>query len=471
MVDALDLGSSGLACESSSLSSRKILMRLGCYFMQVVLSDLSGLEKKMELTIPAGVVNEMVDKKLISIAGKAKLPGFRPGKVPLSLVRRDYFESVKGEVLTTLVRDTYLGEIKKHQLLTVAAPKITLVSDDDSKLVFDAVFETYPVIELSDLEQLVVEKLEAEVMDTDLESALERMRKQHVTWREVVDTNYLSKAGDRITIDYTIKPLVEGLEVTTGQDVDLVLGDGKIWQEFEQPLYGLSIGAEKSYSLKIPETHLDKKLAGVKAKFTVLVKKIGEAVLPDLDDDFAKKVNIVEGGVAKLKEEIKKQLERALANSVESKFNDSIRNILLSRHTFDLPKSLVEEELMAREKYWNSRYQSINKNTDLPAPPFPREQIELAAKQKVAFNLLVYEIIKQHKIKITPEELSDKVRSLVTSMPSGNQEKSIAEFMNNKDRLLELESWLLQEKAMKFIASQVKTVIKKVDCDEALRRL
>ncbi|MBU0743779.1 MAG: trigger factor, partial [Gammaproteobacteria bacterium] len=270
--------------------------------MQITLEKLDGLERRLDITIPSEQVESKVKVKLHKVAAKAKMPGFRPGKVPFDVIQKNYGASARADVLENLIQNTYAEGIRQEKLNPAGRPNIKIISSDPGKpFEYSATFEVYPEVKLNDFKNIEVEKTIAEIADADVEEMLEKMRKNHVTWNEITDSAHKSKSGDQLTIDLTVKPITddEKAEPITNKDVKFVLGDGHMWVDFEKHLYDLSVGDEKKYTLQMPLTHSDKKLAGKETEFTVKVNKISAPILPELNDEFALKMNIKDGGIAK----------------------------------------------------------------------------------------------------------------------------------------------------------------------------
>jgi len=437
--------------------------------MQVTLEDLPGLERKLNVTVPADRVKSAVESKLQEIAGKAKLPGFRPGKVPFEVIRKNYGKSAHSQVLENLVRDTYPEAIQKENLNPVAPPNIQVVSaDPEGHFVYNATFEVYPEVKLVDFEKINIDRSTSKVEEEDLNEMLEKMRKTHIKWEDVTDPARKSQAGDQLTVDFAVKPSDQDIEPKTEKGVKFSLGDGNMWDDFEKPLYDMGPGEEKAYTLEMPDTHMDKSLAGKKADFKVKVHKVSSPILPELNDEFAAKMNIKEGGLEKLKDEVRTQMEREVDQVLRGLFKQDVMNKLLELNVLEVPKVLIEHELNRLAQNWNKRLESQG-NLPGKKPEFPRGEFEPQAKRNVTLGLLLSAIVKEHKITVTPAEVRKKIEGLVSAYYEDKKDM-VEKCLADKSYSREIESLLLEEKVIEHLASQINIIDKTISYKEAMEK-
>ncbi len=438
--------------------------------MQSNLTNVSKLERKLDVTIPAESIKARIEQKLREIARRAKLPGFRPGKVPFEVIKKNYFHSTRGDVMRDLVQDSYIDAIKQHNVSPVGMPNIQINSGDaDESCNYTAIFEVYPEIALKDLKQITVEKPTAKIADHDLHAMLERMRKAHTKWQEITEQSRKSKAGDQLEIDFTVIPIAdeEGkkVEPKVEKNAKIVLGDGSMWKDFESQLYDLNAGSEKNYTLKIPDTHVDKDLAGKEAEFQVKVHKINEPIVPELDDNFAAQLQFTKGGIEELKTEVRSHLEKELENTLKEQFKSAISEKLLEHHEVDLPKVLVESEMKAQEQAWRERFAHLKDKSSLPA--FPTKDFEAHAKRNVSLGLLIAEIVKEHKLKVEMEEVRGKIAELASSYYDDSSE-AIEKMLRNERYVDNIRAMLLEDKVINHLASQVNVVDKETSYQDLM---
>ncbi len=431
--------------------------------METKLENLSNLERKVTVTVPADEVTSKVKSKLKEIAAKVKIPGFRPGKVPFNIIENNYAESAHADVLEKILQETYPEVLEKEKLNPAGMPNIKFVSSKPNEpFEYTATFEVYPEIKLAAFEEAEVEKQVAEIADSDVDEMLGKMRKSHATWREVAEDSYKAKAGDRLTIDFTTKPCdaANDVEPKTEAGVKFVLGDGTMWVDFEQPLHDVSVGEEKKYILQMPATHMDKTIAGKRSEFNVKVHKIHEPILPELNDEFAAKMNIAEGGIAKLKEEVRAHMERELELTLKDLFKQAVLNKVLELNPIEVPKTLVEDELRRAAEDWQRRIKAA-RGTLENAPAFPRSEFEPQAKRNVALGLLMSTLVKEHNIAVAHQEVRKKIEELIGAYYEDNEEV-LNKVLSDQKRLTEIELLLLEEKLIEHLSKQIKPVEKKI---------
>lgn len=439
--------------------------------MQITLENLWDLERKLHIVIPAEDIENKVKVKLREVAAKAKIPGFRPGKVPADIIIKNYASSVRADVLEKLLQETYMAALEQKQLNPAGLPQIKIISSKpQEQFEYEAIFEVYPEIKINDLQQTEVEKSVATVVAADVDEMLERMRKSHAVWQEITDPAHKAQVGEQITVDFTVKPCDtdKAVEAKTEKGVKFILGDGSMWADFEQPLHGVSGGEEKQFILQMPSTHTDQHLAGRRVEFAVKVHKICAPILPALDDEFAAKMHIKEGGIAKLKEEVRTHMERELEVALNRIFKQAIMNKLLEYNPIALPKSLVEQDLKMHEENWQRRFAAAHEDK-ANAPAFPRSDFIEQAKRNVALGLLMSTIIREHHIVVKPEEVLTKMQDLVSAYYE-DQETMMHKLGSDQKYLSEIESLLLEEKLLAYLATQVKVSEKNISYQEAIAK-
>ena len=441
--------------------------------MQIKFVTGDGLERKLEIKLPQEEVDAAVDRKLHELAAKARLPGFRPGKVPFNLVKQRYATSTRTEVLEDSMRDAYLEGLKQYHLTPVGHPKITVTSKvDDPEMLFDAVFEVYPEIKLNSLEGLEVEKQVAEVTEQDVDSLLEKIRRHHVTWLPVEDENCAAASGDQVIIDFTTAVLgSDDATLEDEKDVKVVIGEHLLWSEFEKQLIGMKLNETKEFKLTLPDTHMDKNLAGKELQFKVLLKKLFHSELPELDDKFAESLQ-EKGGMVALKEQVRRNLEQELKHAIEQRFENAIFDKVLEANHFEIPKALVENALLDEEASWEARLRSLNKGQPRQQSlPFPREQYRPRAERQVSLGLLMAAIIKEHQLKVELNEVKSFIEEATKNYSSSEKQREhmVGRIMQNQRQLREYSSRLLERKLVDFLKGKVHAVEKNVTYAELMK--
>lgn len=436
--------------------------------MQVTLENLSGLERKLTITVPKERVAKEALTRLQKIAPKAKLAGFRPGKIPFAVIQQRFGDSAREEAIGHLIHESYSEALKQENLRPASYPRIDVVTSKvDEPLSFTATFETYPEIKLTDLTGIEVNKLVSEVSEQNVEEALEQLRKEHVTWKEITDPAYVAKAGDQLTIDFTVSvhSTDKPIPPKTEKNVKFVLGSGFMWPEFEAPLYKSKVGDEVKFTLKFPLTHIDKELVGKHADFVVKVLKLCEPIYPELNGDLAKKLGVKDGNVASLKTEVRQNMERDLQQTLKSLFKAAVLEKLSDWNQIEVPKYLVAQELKSMQERWEQN------NSRMPAQKkaeFPKDAYTDRARRFVTLGLLLSTVIKDNGIKVEPQELKARVEELASVYDDAA--KVVNWYYSDKDRMLEVESTLLEEKAVDHISKQLKIVEKPVSYKDVVSK-
>lgn len=441
--------------------------------MQIKFVAGDGLERKFEITLPQDEIDTAIDRKLHALAAKVRLPGFRPGKVPFNLVKQRYATSTRVEVVEDSMRDAYLKGLEQYQLTPVGRPRFTVTSEvGDPEMLFNAVFEIYPEINLKPLDGLKVEKEVADVQDQDVNNMLEKIRHYHVTWIPVEDEKCSAANGDQVVVDFAAKMLENNDSLIEDEkDVKITIGERLLWEEFEKQLVGMKVNETKEFKLTLPDTHVDKNLAGKELQFRVLLKKIAHPKLPELDDKFAESMH-EKGGMVALKKQVRNNLEQELKRTLEQRFENAIFDKVLTENAFSVPKALVENALIDEEASWEARLRSMTKNKkghQLPA--FPKEQYRPRAERQVSLGLLMAAIIKEHQLKVELNEVRDFIKASTKNYSSSEKQRDhmVERIMQNQQQLREYSSRLLGRKLVDFLKKKVQTVEKSVTYAEIMK--
>ena len=446
--------------------------------MQITVTNLSGLEYRLDIVVPAELIKQKTDKQLDKIALQAKMPGFRPGKVPRELIGRNYHDSARVEVVRDVVRDSYADAVRQHKLHPIDHPTIELKSaDNEGDCAFSAVLEVYPEIELGDFKELSIEKCMSKIEEEHLDDALARIRKSNVEWEEVSDESYKSRKGDQLEIDFTMTPLTDNgngevAEAKEEKGAVIVLGDGVTWHEFEQHLYDIGSHSEKEYELTMPSTHTDKTLADKRVKFAVKVNKINRPILPELNDEFASKLLGDGKTLDELRADVRSHMEKELAQVLKNRLKDEVMDRLYTAYNSVLiPKKFLEQELNRQEEIWKERQESIAKENSSAIPEFPREKFTDSAKRNVVLGLLFNQIVSEHRLEVDPDEIYERAEELVFSYYHDDDTALVKKLLKNERFCNKIESDLLEEKIVDYLASQASIVEKFVDYNGLVDRV
>ncbi|HET9679783.1 MAG TPA: trigger factor [Gammaproteobacteria bacterium] len=430
--------------------------------MQVSVEKSGKLERRLKIQVAAERVDGEVETRLKNMMGKVKLKGFRPGKVPFKVVQQQYGDSVRAEVMENLVRSSYAEALQKEDLNPAGPPKLDGVDMQPGQdLSYTATFEVYPEITLKGLDSIKVEKPQVDITDADETRMLEKLRQQRASW-DVVER--AAAEGDQVKIDFEGLLKGEAFEGNKGEDVAVVLGEGRMLPDFEKALYGMSAGEEKSFDVKFPKDYPSKEVAGKKAKFTAQVKQVEHQELPELNEEFFSAFGMKDE--AQLRAELKANMQREKEEAVQRKIKEQVLDGLLKANPVDMPAALVDEEIERVKQDTVQRMgltQQGGKMPDLPSELF-KEQ----AERRVGLGLLIGDIIKQEKL--TPEPA--KIDALINNMAAGYEkpEEAMRAYRQDQNIMRQIEGMVLENQAVDFLLDKAKVSDKTMSFDELMER-
>lgn len=415
--------------------------------MQFTVTTTTGLERRLEVAIPHTRVSGEVERRLRELSRTASLRGFRPGKVPINVIKQQFGGQVHGDTVTELIRESYSDAVTQQNLRPAGGPRIEPLEVGPGKdLKFAAVFEVMPEVALQPVDDIAVERTVTQIGEADVDAMLESMRRQRVDYREVARASH---AGDRVTVDFLGR--VDGTPFAGGEgkDMPFVLGSGRAIADFEAALTGMSAGDTKTAPVKFPDAYGAKELAGKQAEFDLAVKKVEEEVLPPVDDQFAEGFGIHEGGVAKLREEVRGSMEREVGEAVRTRLRAQVFDALLKANPVELPRALVDDQIQELQLDMMQR-SGIRDASQAP----PREPFEEPAKRRVALGLLIGELIRREKIAIDRERVNARIEELAAAYP--NAEEVRRAYLQNPDAMRQVETSVLEDQAVDWIVGRAK---------------
>ncbi|MFK3795272.1 MULTISPECIES: trigger factor [unclassified Pseudomonas] len=428
--------------------------------MQVSVENTSALERRMTIGVPAERIETEVNKRLQQTARKAKIPGFRPGKVPMSVIRQRYEDGARQEALGDLIQATFYEAVVEQKLNPAGAPSVEPKSFEKGKdLEYVATFEVFPEFSVAGFESVSVERLSADVADSDLDNMLEILRKQNVRY-EAADRAAANE--DQLTIDFVGKIDGEAFAGGSATGTQLVLGSGRMIPGFEDGLVGAKAGEERVLSLTFPEDYQNLELAGKAAEFTVTVTSVSAPVLPELNEAFFNQFGIKEATLEGFRTEVRKNMERELRQAIKSKVKNQVMDGLLAANPIEVPKALLENEVN------RLRVQAVQQfGGNIKPDQLPAELFEEQAKRRVELGLIVAEVVKQFDLK--PDEA--RVRELIQEMASAYQEPEqvVAWYYKNEQQMNEVRSVVLEEQVVDTVLQKASVTDKAVSYEEAVK--
>src|SRR5688572_14545701 len=419
--------------------------------MQVSLTATGGLERRLEVAIPASQIDGEVAQRLNKISRTARLKGFRPGKAPLAVIRQQYGDQVHGEVINDLMRASFSEAVQREKLNPAGGPRIEPIAmAPGSDLKYAAVFEVLPEVRIAPLSELTIERPQASVTDADLDAMIDTLRKQRPTFNEV---SRGIAANDRATVDFVGK--IDGAEFEggSGQGVAIVIGANQVMKEFEDALLGASAGETREFNATFSTEHANKKLAGKTATFNVKIGKVEEQAPAALDEEFAKGFGIADGNIDSLRNEVRANMERELEGAVRQKVRSQVLEGLFTRNPLELPRQLVDEQIQELQVEMLRRA-GVKDAKQLP----PREPFELPARRRVALGLLMNELVRTSNLKVSREAVQEKLNELAASY--SNPEEVRRAYLQNADMMRQIESQVLEAQAIDHVLSQAKVTDK-----------
>ena len=413
--------------------------------MQVSVENVGALGRRMQVEIPESRVEGEVQGRLQDMARNARLPGFRPGKVPFKVIAKRFGSQVREEVVGELVRSTFYDAVVQEKLRPAGNPTIEPVTAAaGAGLSYTASFDVFPELDAPGVEGMVVRRPVAEVTEADIDQMIDTLRRQRRTWTQV---ERAAATGDRVTMDFDGFVDGERQDRTSGQAMTVELGSGRLLDGFEDGLVGLASGDEKSLDLAFPDSYPAEDLAGKPVQFRVTVSKVEEGVLPELDAEFSKAFGVSDGGLEAFRGEVRRNMERELSDTIRMRVKERVMDALLDANPLEVPESLVREEA---ETLVNQRKQEFaQQGLDPAALDLRGAMFEEQARRRVSLGLLLAEVVKRNDIKADPAKVRERVESIASTYEQ--PQEVVAWYYGDRSRLGEIESSILEESVVEWI--------------------
>jgi trigger factor len=441
--------------------------------MATAVETLEKLERRITLTVPLADVNQEVEKRLKVRARSAKFPGFRPGKAPMKMVAAQFGAIVESEVLNDKVGRAFGDAAAENNLRVAGYPRIEPKDEKiEGSLVFQATFEIYPEVKVGDLSAVEVEKSAAAVSDAEIDKTLDILRKQRVHFHTKGEAgahgdggpNTSAQKGDRITVDFVGK--IDGVEFPggKGENFPFVLGEGQMLKEFEDAALGLKKGESKTFPLSFPADYHGKDVAGKTAEFTINVKNVEWAHMPDVDADFAKSLGVADGDLQKMRDDIRANLEREVGNRIKARTKASVMDALVKAAELDVPKALLEQE--AERLAEMTRQDMRQRGIDVKDMPFPADLFNEQADRRVRLGLILSELVKSNSLQATGEQVKVWVDDFAKAYEDPQQ--VVKYYFSDRNRLADVEAMVIEENVVNYVLSKAKVTEKTVAFDELM---
>lgn len=430
---------------------------------EVSVDQLSNLERSLSIVVPVSQIEEKEAEEFKKLAQNAQVKGFRKGKVPLPILKKLYAQSVRDEVIRKLVDQSLSDALKNNALQPVGGIQIeSLEAEPGNPLKIKATFEVSPKVELMDISKLALEKFKIDITDADLNQKLEDLRARQATW---LPTQEAAQSGNQVKIDYEGDLDGKAFPGGSNQGVTLKIGEELMIAGFEEKLIGAKAGDELSFDVTFPADYGIKELEGKKAHFKVKVHEVSVIQLPELDDNFAKKLD-VQAGLDALKEKLKEFMLDEIQQITQENLKYQIVEQLTEKHPLDLPKAMVDAEIKGMQE--RVRQQFANMMRDGSFPELSREYFEKQAGKKVAIGLIFSELVKKYGLKPDQQSLQKKIEAMTVAY-NVNAETLMKWLSSNEGARQQLTFAVLEDQVIDKVLEQAQIKDKVTSYRDALQ--
>ncbi|MFO1411302.1 MAG: trigger factor [Acinetobacter parvus] len=436
--------------------------------MQVTTEAVSGVARRLNVSVPTSRVNEQFEARLKRTAKTVKINGFRPGKVPLNVVRREYGAGIYQEVVNEIIRDTVFEAIQQEKINAVGMPNIEKVENKDGALVYEAIVEVYPEVEVKTFADLEVERKASEINDKDVDTMIENLQKQRASWTE---TKGMAKKDMQVTFDFEGTVDGEKFEGGAAEDFKLVLGSGRMIPGFEDGIIGMKKGEEKVIDVTFPEDYQAENLAGKAAQFKITVKLVEKQKLPEIDAEFLKIFGLTEEeGLDKLKADVRKNMEREVRNSLRNQVKQAAFDALVAANEIEVPASMVAQEIDRQ------RQQMIQQFTQqfgaqgagaFDSSMLPDELFKEQAEKSVKLGVLVSKVLADAKLEVDQARVDAYIDDMASSYEDPTE--VVEYFKNDKQQRAQIEAVVLEDQVVDHILASAKVSDVNVSYEDLLK--
>lgn len=433
--------------------------------MAVNVETLEKLERRITLTLAANDINGEVESRLKKLARTVKADGFRPGKVPMSVVAQRYGYSVQYEVVNDKVGRAFAEAAREAALRVAGAPRIAQKDDaPEGQLAFDATFEVYPEVKLGDLSAAELERVSTEVTEEAIDRTVEILRKQRRTFAQRPAAEG-AQESDRVTIDFEGKIDGEPFAGGKAEGFQFIIGEGQMLEQFDQGVRGMQVGQSKTFPLKFPDDYHGQDVAGKEADFLVTMKKVEAQHLPEVDADFAKSLGIAEGTVEGLRADVKKNLAREVKFRVAARNKAAVMELLAQTAELDLPNALVaaEMERLVEQARADLKQRGVK---DAEKAPIPEEIFKPQAERRVRLGLVVAELVRANNLQAKPEQLQAHIEEMSQSYEKPAE--VMRWYLGDRQRMAEVEAVVIENNVAEFVLGKAKVTDKVLPFDELM---
>ena len=433
--------------------------------MAVTVETLEKLERRITLLIPATDLHGEIEIRLKKLSRTVKADGFRPGKVPMSVVAQRYGYSVQNEVMNDKIGQAFATAANEAQLRVAGIPRVTPKDEaPEGQLAFDATFEVYPEVKLGDLAVVEVDRVSSEVTDAAIDRTIDILRKQRRTFAQRPAVEGAAET-DRVTIDFEGKIDGEPFSGGKAEAFQFIIGEGQMLEQFDKAVRGMKVGDNKTFPLQFPAEYHGKDVAGKEADFLVTIKKIEAQNLPALDEPFVKSLGIADGSNEGLRADVRKNLEREVKFRILSRNKAAAMDALVKVAELDIPKALVDNEL---ERLVVSAREDLKQRgvKDFDKAPIPSEIFQPQAERRVRLGRVVAELVRSHHLQARPDQLQAHIEELSQSYEKPGD--VMRWYLSDRQRMAEVEAVVIENNVTQHVLGLVKINDKALPFDDLM---
>jgi trigger factor len=412
--------------------------------MQFTVKTTQGLERRIEVMIPHTRVAGEVDRRLRELSRTVNVRGFRKGKVPLPVIKQQFGSQVHGDTINELIRQGYADVVSKENLRPATNPRISPIQvEPGSDLKFQALIEVLPEVSVKPVDAVAIERPVAQITEADVDAMLLSMRRQRVTYAPV---DREARKGDRVVADFLGRLDGVPFQGGEGKAMPFVLGAGRAIADFETALLGMKSGETRTAAVTFPANYGAAELAGKTTEFDLTVQSVEEEVLPEVDEAFIQSFGINEGSLDRLREEVRRSMEREAGEAVRTRLRGQVFASLERENPLELPASLVDEQIQQMQIDLMQR----NGQNDASQIP-PRAPFEEPARRRVLLGLLIGELVRRENLKVDREKVHARLDELAASYP--DPERVRQTYLQNPDALRQVETSVLEDQVVEWVVS------------------
>ncbi len=409
--------------------------------MQVSVETVSTLERRVKVVVPAAKIEQDVQARVVKAARTIRMDGFRPGKVPMSLVQKRFGASIRQEALGEIIRDSFYEAVTQQGINPAGFPSIEEVSDKAGEdMTFTALVEVYPELVLNSFADIKVERPVVDIGEADLDEMIENLRKQRATFEDSTDA---AADGDKVTLDFAGSIDGEAFDGGTSTNFELALGSGRMIPGFETGIVGIKAGEVRDINVTFPSDYQAENLRDKAAVFKITAHKVSKAVLPELNDEFLTAFGVKDGGVEKFREDVRKNMTRELKQAVKNKVKTQVMDALLANNTVEAPKALVGNEINRQRE---AMFKQFGGNAKIDPNMLPDDLFREQAQRSVALGLLISQIIKDKAVEVDQARVKAVIEEVAESYET--PEEVVSYYYGNREQLAQVEAMVLEDQVV-----------------------